>query len=392
MSLPLDYAIRNLGRSPTRALLSVLGSALVVLLVLTAAGFVRGMNRSLTAAGSPANVLFFGAGSEESVERSEIAPAVPALVAAGVPGIRSRLGVPYVSPEVHMQATVRTQAEADNHPQLLVRGVTPAAWLVHAHARIAVGRAPEAGRDEIALGRLAHQRLAVPASSLQPGDVLFFYDRPWTITGLLEAPGSMLESEIWAPLTDMQVAAKRESLSCVIVTLDADPSGDDPFDDADTFARSRLDLELIAMRETDYHHQVAAFFSPIRAMVWATALLIASGGLLGGLNTMYAAFASRVREIGALQAMGFRRRTVVKSLVQESLLAAMLGTLIALLAAWLLLDGLTVPFSLGAFGLAIDPPVILLGIGTGVVVGLLGALPPALRCLRLPITEALKAD
>ena len=63
---------------------------------------------------------------------------------------------------------------------------------------------------------------------------------------------------------------------------------------------------------------------------------------------------------------------------------------IALVVGMVLLDGVTVQFSMGAFGLAIDAPVVLLGIAAGLVVGLLGALPPALRCLRLPIADALK--
>ncbi len=387
MGIPIDYAVRNLGRSPSRLLLSLVGSTLVVLLALAAGGFVRGMDRSLAVASGEDNVMFFGAGSEESVERSQIGPAVPALVTAGVPGIRSRLGTAYVSPEVHMQATVQTRADDPNNPQLLVRGVTPTAWLVHGGTRIVEGRAPEAGRDEIAVGRLAHQRLGLRSGELRPGGRLWFYDREWSVVGVLESPGSVIESEIWCPLTDLQIAVKRDSLSCVIVTL-----ADGEFDDADAFAKQRLDLELIAMREGDYYRKLAAFFSPVRTMVWITAILIASGGILGGLNTMYAAFASRVREVGALQAMGFSRRTIVKSLVQESVLAALAGTLVAVVVGLLLLDGVTVQFSLGAFGLAVDPPVVLLGIVVGLAVGVIGALPPAIRCLRLPITEALKAD
>jgi len=387
MGIPLDYAVRNLGRSPTRLLLSVVGSALVVLLVLTAGGFVRGMDRSLTVSSGDDNVIFFGAGSEESVERSEIGPSVPSLVMASVPGIRARMGAAYVSPEVHMQSTVHVRPDDPDNPQLLIRGITPTAWLVHAGTRIIDGRAPERGRDELVIGRLAYQRLGVQPTTLRPGSRLWIHDHEWSIVGVLESPGSVIESEIWCPLTDLQLAVKRDNLSCVIVTL-----GEGEFDDADAFAKQRLDLELIAMRESDYYRKLAAFFSPVRAMVWVTAILIASGGILGGLNTMYAAFASRVREVGALQSMGFSRRTIVKSLVQESVLAALAGTLVAIVAGLLLLNGITVQFSLGAFGLAIDPSVILLSIGVGFAVGVIGALPPALRCLRLPITEALKSD
>jgi putative ABC transport system permease protein len=387
MGIPIDYAIRNLGRSPTRLLLSVIGSTLVVLLVLAAGGFVHGMDRSLTVRSGQGNVMLFGAGSEESVERSEISPAVPGLVAANIPGIRTRMDVPYVSPEVHMQTTIRRSPEDTSNPQVLVRGVTPAAWLVHTGARVIEGRAPEAGRDEVVVGRLAYRRLGMPAFEVDVGSRLWFDDRYWTVVGIFEFPGSVTESEIWCPLTDLQIAARRDNLSCVVVTFD----GADGFDDADAFAKQRLDLELVAMREETYYAKLAGFFAPVRVMVWATAILIASGGLLGGLNTMYAAFASRVREVGALQAMGFSRRTIVKSLVQESVLAAMTGTLIALVLGMVLLDGLTVQFSMGAFGLAIEGRVVLVGIAAGLAVGLLGALPPAVHCIRLPITEALKA-
>ena len=145
------------------------------------------------------------------------------------------------------------------------------------------------------------------------------------------------------------------------------------------------------MRETDYFRKLSAFFRPIQIMVWTTAILIATGGLLGGLNTMYAAFASRVREIGSLQAIGFPRYAIVVSLVQESVLATAAGSLLAAGAGLLLLDGLTVRFSMGVFGLVIDSWVLLLALAAGLFLGVIGALPPAYRCLRLPIAEALKA-
>ena len=78
--LPFDYAVRNLGRSRLRLALSVLGSALVVLLVIAAGGFVRGMDRALRATGDEQNVLVMGIGSEESVERSEISAATASLI------------------------------------------------------------------------------------------------------------------------------------------------------------------------------------------------------------------------------------------------------------------------------------------------------------------------
>jgi ABC-type antimicrobial peptide transport system permease subunit len=106
---------------------------------------------------------------------------------------------------------------------------------------------------------------------------------------------------------------------------------------------------------------------------------------------MYAAFASRVREMGSLQAIGYPRYAVVVSLMQESVLASAAGALLAAAIALVTLNGITVRFSMGAFGLLIDSTVLLMGLAAGLLLGIVGALPPAWRCLRLPVSDALKA-
>jgi ABC-type antimicrobial peptide transport system permease subunit len=106
---------------------------------------------------------------------------------------------------------------------------------------------------------------------------------------------------------------------------------------------------------------------------------------------MYAAFAARVRELGALQTLGFRRRALVVSFLQESLLATAAGGLLAAVAALLLLNGVAVRFSMGAFALVMDGPVLVSGLLAGALIAIVGVLPPLWRCLRLPIVEALRA-
>ena len=91
--LPISYATRNLGRSRTRLALAVGGALLVSLLAMGGAGFAIGMDRALRASGLPGNVVLLGAGSEESVERSEISPANAGVIAASIPGIAVPRGV-----------------------------------------------------------------------------------------------------------------------------------------------------------------------------------------------------------------------------------------------------------------------------------------------------------
>jgi putative ABC transport system permease protein len=382
--LPWEYAVRNLGRHPLRLAASLGGSALVVLLMLAAAAFVRGMERTLTMSTERQNVILLLAGSEESLERSEVRADAASLVAASIEGLKTRLGVPYVSPEVHMANIVKESQEGAKTYLTLLRGITPPAFLVHPEVRITAGRAPN--QNELLVGRLAATRMGISESALVIGKSLWFDGRNWTISGHFEAPGTVMEAEIWCPLRDLQLAAKRDNLSCIVLTMDTAE-----FQDVDSFCKQRLDLELVALRESDYYGKLLEFYKPVQSVVWVTALLIAIGGLFGGLNTMYAAFATRVRELGTLQAIGYSRTALVISLIQESIVAAVSGSLIAAALGLIFLDGLAVRFSMGAFALVLDGPVLTTGLVAGLALGAVGALPPAWRCLRMPVAESLKA-
>lgn len=382
--LPFTYAVRNLFRSKARLAQTIGGSALVVLLVMAAVAVNTGMKRVLSASGSPHNVILIGAGSEESIQRSEVADRTAGIAEAGVPGISQHLGVRAVSSEIHYMNYL-TLANG-RRGQALFRGVTHQALRVHPEVRVIEGDFPSAG--QLMAGELAWRKLGFSKEMLKPGAEVELDGQKMKISGIFAAPGTVLESEVWATLGDLRVLAKRDTVSCIALRLD-DPSD---FAEAELFTKQRLDLELSALKESDYYARLTAFFKPLRAMTWITAGLIAAGALFGGINTLYAAFASRVREMATLQAIGFGRGSLLLSLIQESTLACLTGTLVASVVALLVLDGLTIPFSIGAFTLEISPGVALTGIVTGVLLGLIGTLPPAIRCLKPELPTALRSS
>ncbi|MDE0826980.1 MAG: ABC transporter permease [Akkermansiaceae bacterium] len=379
--LPITYAIRNLFRDPARLLQTVGGSALVVLLVMAAFALNTGMTRVLSATGSPHNVILLGAGSEESVERSEVHLDAEAAVAT-IRGLHETLGITAVSGEVHYMAplTLIDGIKA----QARLRGITEKALLVHPRVRLLEGHFPNPG--EVMVGRLAHLKLGTTAPVLALGKPLKFGSTEFTISGIFEAPGTVMESEVWFDRNDLSAVTQRDSLSCVVARL-----GDAEFEDVAALTFQRNDLELVAIPEDAYYAKLAAFYRPIRAMTWLTAALVAAGAVFGGLNTLYAAFASRIREMGTLQAVGYSRVALLVSLLQESILATLTGTLLATVLAMLLLDGFTVPFSVGTFTLSLTPPVLIAGLSSGLLLGIVGALPPAIRCLKPSLPHALSS-
>ena len=382
--LPFEYATRNLGRSPMRLALTVFGSGLVVLLIMIAGSFMVGMQATLAVSGAEQNIMLLGAGSVESVERSEVGMDTAGIVAGSIDGCRNRAGIEGVSPEIHIQMPLQVDGE---DRLILIRGVRPEAFLVHDQVQITNGNAPRSGRNEMVVGKLAALTLGYNNASDAIGAEIMLDDDAYTVSGIFSADGGIVEGEIWTSLTDLQITSQRDTLSCVIVALDsAKPS------DLDMFAASRIDLELAAISEDEYFSALANFYKPIEMMVVITCIMIAIGGMLGGFNSTYAAFASRVREVGTLQTLGYQRGAIAWSLVQESVLSASVGAIIACTIALFALDGFTVRFSMGTFTLSMTSGVIALGVGSGLLLGIIGAIAPALRCLRLPIPEALRAS
>ena len=380
--LPFTYALRNLFRDPARLAQTVGGSALVVILLIAAVALNQGMDSVLSASGSPRNVILLGKGSEESIERSEVHLEAEAISATSIRGLENHLGVTAVSGEIFYQAPIKTASGKEN--QAILRGVLENALMVHQSVRLLKGRFP--GPGEVMVGRLTHRKLGVLASDLEVGSSVFFGAEELKIVGLFSAPGTVLESEIWFDRNDLASLTQRDTLSVVTVRLD-----DAEFDDVHVFTLQRNDLELSAIREDAYYAKLSTFYQPIKVMTWVTAALVSAGAIFGGLNTLYAAFASRIREMATLQSIGYTRTALLISLVQESLLATLTGTLLAFLLSYFLLDGLTVPFSIGTFTLTLSPLVIGTGLVTGILLGTLGTLPPAIRCLSPTLPKALRA-
>jgi putative ABC transport system permease protein len=208
------------------------------------------------------------------------------------------------------------------------------------------------------------------------------------ISGVFDAIGTVMEAEVWVPLQDLMTYTQRDKLSCVVVAL----ASTDFIPDLDAFTKQRLDLELVAIQETQYYAKMSRFYAPIRWMAWLCAILLSIGALFGGLNTLYAAFSARIQEFGAMQAIGFTRKAILLSLIQESCVTGFIGSICSFLIVLGMLQDIAFPFSIGVFILDFNSPILVLGLGTGIILGVLGGLPPAWNCLRKSLPETLRSS
>ncbi len=383
MLLPWEYGVRNLSRRPLRTVLTLAALTTVITLVFVVVGFLRGLERSLSVSGDEQVAFVYSIVAEENIETSAIDASITDLLSSSVGKAFTRYGIEHVSPELFLGTRVTLPDGRSGFG--LVRGVTVRAPLVHRQVQLVAGNWP--GKNEVIVGRLASTKMGAGSASLAIGDTIEFEGNRWTVSGHFQANGSMYEAELWCRLEDFQLATKRQDIGLVALLLQ-DPAA---MADIQLFCKERVDLELTSVRESDYIADLQEFFQPLRTLAWVVVWLVAAAGVFTGLNMMYGAVAGRGREVATLQAIGYRRRAIVISILQEGLLLAAAASLLAGAVSLFFIDGLAVRFTMSALRLRIDNEAILIGCLIGLLVGVLGAIPPAWRAMQADVVEGLKA-
>jgi ABC-type antimicrobial peptide transport system permease subunit len=210
----------------------------------------------------------------------------------------------------------------------------------------------------------------------------------------MEGGNSAFDSEIWMDSDEVRSIFDRENYSSVLVRI-ADGASLMSFTnriEKDKRLPLRADTEV---RYYESQTQTQAFF---RIMGNFLAMMMSFGAMFAAMNTMYAVVGARVREIGTLRVLGYRRRTILLSFVLEGAFLSMLG---GALGGLLALAMNTIDWSFGTMGFEtfseviirfrVTPLLLAKGMLFAVVVGIVGSILPAIRASRLPVIVALKA-
>jgi ABC-type lipoprotein release transport system permease subunit len=374
--LPFQYALRNLLRRRARTVATVLGIALTTLLVIVMSAFAHGLDRASKNTARDDVVMLLGTSSEVDMVRSVVGRGAAEAAAAAAPGVLSVDGLKAASVELHI-------ASREGDRIGLLRGITPAGYLVHPQVTLIEGREPREPY-ELMVGRLAGTRMDMSEEELAVGKTIRLEKRDWTISGRFAAPGTVLEAEMWTRLDDLMVATKREDVSCVALRL----TGPDQLAQVRLFAARRLDLEIAVVPERELMAELDRGLRPITALARWMALLVLAAGAFACANTMFAAVLARTRELGTLRAVGYSPQAIVVSLLQEASLVALLGGGLGCAVA-LLVGEVSLRFPMGAFTMELDVPRRALGLFAAFASGLLGGIVPALRAVRIPLVDAI---
>ncbi|MBB5886545.1 ABC transporter permease [Xanthomonas sp. LMG 8992] len=364
----------------------VVGIAGVVGVLVAMLAMGQGFQATLDSTGDDTTAIVLRGGSQAETNSVIIRDQVPLIASlAGV--ARGADNRPLVSPELSQVVNLQSKSDGtDVNAQF--RGVGEQGWAVHDKVKIVQGRRFTPGLREIVVGKGAQSQFR----GLQLGQTLTLGNQAWTVVGVF-ASGDAHDSELWTDTQTLATTYNRSAYQSISVRT----QGQDGFRQfkAAMDADPRLKLDVFTTREY-YRKQGGNLSKVLEVLGTFIGTIMAIGAVFGALNTMYAAVATRAREIATMRALGFRGLPVVVAVMLETMLLALLGGVLGGLIAWAIFNGYSVStlgsnFSQVVFQFKVSPPLLWTGLKWALGIGLVGGLFPALRAARLPITTALRA-
>ena len=355
-----------------------------VLVALLAMG--DGLTKTLKSTGDTTTAIILRGGA--TAELSSGLGREDVTLLAQLPGIlRDGEGKPIASPELVVVANLPKKSTGTD-ANVEVRGVGPQSWALRPNVKVVEGRTFTPGLREMIVGKGARGQFA----GLDPGATILLNNQQWTIVGAFES-GDAHESELLGDVDTVAAAYRRtggyQSMTVRLTSPEA-------LDALKAAIASDPRLKVDAKTTLDYYTAQSENLSKVIRVVGITiAVIMAIGAVFGALNTMYAAVATRAREIATLRAIGFRAPPVIVSVMLETMLLALLGGVLGGLIAWLVFDNYSVStlgsnFSQVVFQFSVSPALLSNGLKWALAIGFIGGLLPALRAARLPVTTALR--
>lgn len=384
----LQLAWKNLLFRRMRALLTILGIASSITLVVLMNAIMAGMEQGfLKSFDHMANQVRIQAKSQALDGNSiDTTPAGRMLDAQAISRILSTAKGydPQGTSPVVVQDVLASPSP--NQPALMtVYGVEPGKEQVALRGvDMAAGEARLAGKQDVVIGATAHKELNKHyGRTVAVGEQVEFRGVPgtFTITGIAAPRDPYTDGVVVMDISTARSAFGRgDTANFVILAFPVDkvkalaPQLAEQFADYDVVTAEvmleTVDKAMGAQR---------SFFRLINGTVYCTAVAII-------FMVMYAAVMERTREIGTMRAVGAPRRAIVGGVIAEAVVMAAVGAVLATIPAWAVIYGWEMlPFA----DFVVEA---VKNIAVVMAVGVVSALYPAIRASRINPLEALRYE
>ncbi|MBC7795687.1 MAG: ABC transporter permease [Pyrinomonadaceae bacterium] len=355
-----ELVITNLRNRPLRTLISVVGVALGVVLVILFTGLARGMANDLTrrAANWKAEIVFTRPGGIETTSSSNIS-----LSVKYVDRLQEIQGVQSATP------IIRYVAPGEGKFGLTqLDGVNWNEFSQMNKMELLRGRAPQSD-DEI----LLDERMAKEWKTDVGGTVKLFKDQPYKVAGVFSPPsGSRTKLTLSALQNILKV---KDKCSYILVKIKDGEKAED--------VAARINQELPGNKvvlSADLVVDAEQRFPALKTFLQALVGLGAFVCIIFVLLSMYTTVTERRREIGILKSLGASKSFIIGTIEREAFLIGVLGMILGFVISFLAAVTIQRVFELV---FEFDLKWILVAVALAIGGSLVGALYPAWRASSL---------
>jgi ABC-type lipoprotein release transport system permease subunit len=417
--VPFRYNLRNLQARWKTSLATGVAFTLVVGLLTVMLAFVKGMERLTEGTGQPGNVVILSEGAID--EAFSTLPATLSVhhlpndvqnMIRRDPDVDGKSGKLWAVREMYLVANqdlAPSDMTEERERLLQMRGVDDPIVAAKVHGVeldkgewfSPTGVNEKTGEYEIVLGHGLAKFFGQDKSGgpVGPGETISIGPTNWRVAGVMKASSSVFGSEVWA--RDVLVARDFGNVKDGAITYNSmvvrlsDPAL--AAEAAEQIKKARSEQRFEAIPETEYYAKQTQTGEQLLNAITVVAVVMAFGGILGLVNTMFAAISQRSKDIGVLRLLGFSRWQVLRSFLLESVVIAFLGGLLGC-GLGLLADGWTATSLVSAQGsertvvlkLVVDGRTLAASMLFTLVTASVGGMIPALVAMRLGPLQSLR--
>lgn len=363
-----SLVLSNIAHRPARTLVSIMGTAVGVLLIVFTVGLAHGVlrERGRRESNIGAEIMVRASGSLGFGGTSPfMLPVSRAAEISQIEGVRAATAIG--------QVLDRSDAGFGSR---LIDGIEFDEYAKLNGLSIREGSKFTGGDEAIIDPVWQEQRQASVGSTVQ------LFERPFKIVGVYEPPGG---GRIKIPLATLQDQEGADGRASAILVAANDPAKQD-----EVAARIREkfpDDQIIFTRDLPeiYASGVPALNVFIKVVVGVASAI----SMLVILLAMYTTVTERTRQIGILKALGMSKTGIAWVIEQEAIIVSLLGVTTGIVLTYVARLGV---MRMTSLVVDVEPRWVLIAFLVGIVGGSVGALYPAVRAARQDAVDALSYE